>query len=194
MKDEYVQKKILRRSWRTCAAWMYVFLIQEGLINYQFNATLAVCIRYNYCSIALYLKLYVYGWYAICQWFDTRRERKYHTWKHSSQKHPLLTHLPHDKMAAILEDDISKCIFLNEIRISLKFVPMGSFDKKSALVQVKAEQATSHYRHQCWPSEPTEINHTMERLVNTHPIIYLICHAVITINGYLWLPHATHHA
>ena len=39
-----------------------------------------------------------------------------------------LTHLPMDKMAAILADDIFKCIFLNEndrisIQISLKFVP-----------------------------------------------------------------------
>ena len=39
-----------------------------------------------------------------------------------------LTHLPLDKMAAILADDIFKCIFLNEkvqilIDISLKFVP-----------------------------------------------------------------------
>ena len=38
------------------------------------------------------------------------------------------THLPLDKIAAILADDIFKCIFLNEnvwisIKISLKFVP-----------------------------------------------------------------------
>ena len=50
-----------------------------------------------------------------------------------------LTHLPLDKMAAILVDDIFKCIFLNEndrilIQISLKFVPKGSIDNKSALV------------------------------------------------------------
>ena len=37
------------------------------------------------------------------------------------------THLPLDKMAAILAEDISKCIFVNEnaqisIKISLKFV------------------------------------------------------------------------
>ena len=40
----------------------------------------------------------------------------------------LLTHLPLDKMAAIVADDIFKCIFLNEndripIQISRKFVP-----------------------------------------------------------------------
>ena len=50
---------------------------------------------------------------------------------------------PLDKMAAILADNIFKCIFLNEngsisIQISLKFVPKGSVDNKSALVQVMA--------------------------------------------------------
>ena len=53
----------------------------------------------------------------------------------------LLTHLPLDKMATILADDIFKCIFSNEnvrnsIQISLKFVP--KFDNKPALVQVMA--------------------------------------------------------
>ena len=43
----------------------------------------------------------------------------------------ILTHLPLDKMAAILADNIFKRIFLNEnvtitIQISLKFVPRGS--------------------------------------------------------------------
>ena len=46
-------------------------------------------------------------------------------------------------MAAILADDIFKCIFLNEndkitIRISLKFVPRIPIDNKPALVQVMA--------------------------------------------------------
>ena len=44
-----------------------------------------------------------------------------------------------DKMAAILADDIFKCIFLNEndgipIEISTKFVPMSPIDDKAALV------------------------------------------------------------
>ena len=44
-------------------------------------------------------------------------------------------------MATILADDIFKCIFMNEklrilIRISLKFVPKGPIDNKSALVWV----------------------------------------------------------
>ena len=56
---------------------------------------------------------------------------------------PHLTHLPLDKMAAILADDIFKCIFLNEndiipIQISLKFVPRSPIDNKPALVQVMA--------------------------------------------------------
>ena len=51
----------------------------------------------------------------------------------------LLTHLPLDKMAAMLADDIFKCIFLNEndwipIRISLKFVPRSPIDNKPALI------------------------------------------------------------
>ena len=54
-----------------------------------------------------------------------------------------LTHLPLDKMAAILADDIFKCIFLNEndrisIKISLKFAPRSPIDNKPALVQVMA--------------------------------------------------------
>ena len=54
-----------------------------------------------------------------------------------------LTHLPLDKMAAILADDIFKCVFLNEtdripIQISLKFVPRSPIGNKPALVQVTA--------------------------------------------------------
>ena len=54
-----------------------------------------------------------------------------------------LTHLPLDKMAALLADDNFKCIFLNEndrtpIRISLKFVPRSPIDNEPALVQVMA--------------------------------------------------------
>ena len=48
-----------------------------------------------------------------------------------------LTHLPLDKMAAILEDDIFRCISVNEfckfcilIKISLKFVAKGLIDNK----------------------------------------------------------------
>ena len=50
---------------------------------------------------------------------------------------------PLGKMAAILADDIFKCIFLNEndrihIQISLKFVPRCPIDNKPALVQAMA--------------------------------------------------------
>ena len=49
-----------------------------------------------------------------------------------------LTHLPLDKMAAILEDDNFKCNFVNDnvripIRISLKLVPESPIDNKPAL-------------------------------------------------------------
>ena len=52
-----------------------------------------------------------------------------------------LNHLPLNTMAAILADDIFKWIFMNEkfcilISISLKFVPKGPIENKSALVQV----------------------------------------------------------
>ena len=55
----------------------------------------------------------------------------------------VLTHLPLDKMAAILADDIFKCIFMNEkfrilIRNSLKFVPNGPINNIPALVQIMA--------------------------------------------------------
>ena len=48
-----------------------------------------------------------------------------------------LTHLPLDKMAAVLH--IFRCIFMNEkffifIKISLKFVPKGHIDNNPALV------------------------------------------------------------
>ena len=54
---------------------------------------------------------------------------------------------PLDKMATILADDISKCIFINEkfsmwIQISQKFVPKGPIDNKSALVQIMAWRRT----------------------------------------------------
>ena len=48
-------------------------------------------------------------------------------------------------MAAILADDIFKCIFLNEndkIKMSLKLVPRSPIDNKSALVRVMAWRRT----------------------------------------------------
>ena len=54
-----------------------------------------------------------------------------------------LIHLSLDKMAAILADDIFKCIFLHEndiipMQMSLKFVPRSPIDNKPALIQVMA--------------------------------------------------------
>ena len=62
---------------------------------------------------------------------------------------PMLTHLPLDKIAANLADDIFKCIILNEndrisIQISLKFVPRSPIDYKPALVQVMAWRRTGN--------------------------------------------------
>ena len=53
---------------------------------------------------------------------------------------PLLTHFPLDNMAAILADNIFRCIFMNEkfcilIEISLKFVPKGTISNIPALVR-----------------------------------------------------------
>ena len=50
-------------------------------------------------------------------------------------------------MAAILADDIFKCIFVNEnddipIQISLKLVPRSPIDNKTVLVQVMAWRRT----------------------------------------------------
>ena len=50
-------------------------------------------------------------------------------------------------MAAILTDNIFKCIFLNEnnrilFEISLQFVPVSPIDNKPALVQVMAWRRT----------------------------------------------------
>ena len=61
----------------------------------------------------------------------------------ASKDHNMLTHLPLDKMAAILADDISKCFFLNEyvwisMNISLKFVPKGSINNIPAMAQILA--------------------------------------------------------
>ena len=57
--------------------------------------------------------------------------------------HGLFNSSPLEKMAAILADDIFKCIFLNEndripIQISLKFVSRSPIDIKPALVQIMA--------------------------------------------------------
>ena len=54
-----------------------------------------------------------------------------------------LTQLPLDKMAAILADNIFKCIFSNEngrimIQISLKFISRSPIDCKPVLVEVMA--------------------------------------------------------
>ena len=59
-----------------------------------------------------------------------------------------LTHLPLDEMAAIVADDLFKCIFFNEndripIQMSLKFVPRSPIDNNPASVQAVAWRRTS---------------------------------------------------
>ena len=59
----------------------------------------------------------------------------------------ILTHLPLDIRATIFADNMFKCIFMNEkfcisIPISLKCVPEGLFDNKSATVQVMTWRLT----------------------------------------------------
>ena len=74
----------------------------------------------------------------------TRPSASRHSVEHNVN---VLTHLPLDKMAVILADDIFKCIFLNEndkipIHVSLKIVPRSPIDSKSALVRVMAWRRT----------------------------------------------------
>ena len=54
---------------------------------------------------------------------------------------------PHGQNGRHFADDIFNCVFLNEnigisIQISLKFVPKGPIDNKSAFVQVMARHRT----------------------------------------------------
>ena len=70
-------------------------------------------------------------------------------------------------------DDIFKRIFLNEnvrisIQFSLKFVPTGPIDNKSAYwFRIVACSVPSHYLNQCCPSSLTHICGTRGRWVNT---------------------------
>ena len=53
------------------------------------------------------------------------------------------------------------------IQISLKFFPKGAIDNKLVLVLwLGAEQATSHYLNQYWPSSRTRICSTWGRWIN----------------------------
>ena len=81
----------------------------------------------------------------------------------------VLTHLPQDNLAGKFQTPI----FLSGndwilIKIPLNFVPKGSIDDKSALVQVMAcrRRAKSHYLIQGRPSSPTHARGTRRRWVN----------------------------
>ena len=94
-----------------------------------------------------------YGCQVTCPFIKHRaviiivigQDRTCHPGGHYYSLYPvaILAHLPLDKMAATLADDIFKCIFLNEngriaIQISIKFATRGPIDNKPALVQVMA--------------------------------------------------------
>ena len=78
----------------------------------------------------------------IMLYFVFRNCQRFVAWHYclwGTRRDLYLTHLLLFKMAAILADDIFKCIFLNEndnvpIEISLKLIPRSPIDNKSALV------------------------------------------------------------
>ena len=87
----------------------------------------------------------IFTWLPL-SWLDV--DHNFHFWMLSNMLVTMLTHIPLGKMANTLADEIFQRIFLNEnirisIKISLKFVPRGSNDNKSALVQVMAWCHTS---------------------------------------------------
>ena len=89
----------------------------------------------------------------------------------------LINSSPPGQFGRKIEDDVFKCIFFNEnvrisIKISLKFVPKGPINDKSALVEVMA--ATNHYLSQCWPSSPTHICGTRGRWVKGATLLHNI--------------------
>ena len=60
---------------------------------------------------------------------------------HERETREQFTHLPLDKLVAIPQGDIFRCIFVNEkksilIKISLKFVHKDPIDKNLALVKI----------------------------------------------------------
>ena len=102
--------------------WKIAGLQSTGLDGTNFSQTLIKC--KHFISIKCIRKVCSVCW-VFCSGFN------------------VLTHLPLNKMAAILADGIFKSIFLNEndrisIQISLTFVPRSPINNKAALVQVMA--------------------------------------------------------
>ena len=93
-------------------------------------------------------------WDIGCLLYQAKQYMELGLWeqcKHSSKSRAngagLITHLSLVKMAAIVADNIFKCIFLNEndkipIQISLKLLPRYPIDNKPALVPVMAWRRT----------------------------------------------------
>ena len=92
-----------------------------------------VIFEYSFIATITFSLCYPFVGQAVTQWQQVM----------DCNNTAILTHLPLDKMDAILADDNFKCIFLNEndripIRISLKFVPRSPIDNIPALVQIMA--------------------------------------------------------
>ena len=79
----------------------------------------------------------------------------------------LLTHLPLDKMAAILADDILKCSLMKIIKFWFKF-HWNLFPAVQLTINQHwfAKQVTSHFLNQWWQSSLTHICSTRGRWVN----------------------------
>ena len=97
----------------------------------------------------------------------------------------MLTHIPLDKMVAILADGIFKCISLNEnfgisIEISLKFVPMSPIDTSTIGSGNGGAEQTSNYLNQYWQCNDAYI------YIHIYIYIYGICICVsVGVGGWV---------
>ena len=122
-----------------------------SVCRFKVQQNFKTCFQENECVTRrlVYLVIYHVKIHVVEQEFQTWLLTG---WQHSHQPirthmQFLLTHLPLEKMAAILADDNFKCILLNEndripSQISLKFVSRSPIDNKPALVQVMACRRT----------------------------------------------------
>ena len=120
----------------------------ENLVSMEFftSAALRIPMMMSFPSLSptrMWLLLLV----TVTHWMGTRSGNVVNVLRLKIHTSRVLTHLPLDKMAAVLADDIYKCIFLNEnvripIQISLKLVPRIPTENKASLVQVIAWHRT----------------------------------------------------
>ena len=100
-----------------------------------------------------------------------------------AQYKPWLTHLPMDKMAAILANDIFKCVFLNQyfiipIQVSLIFVPMSPVCQRPRPRLLASLSNTASGLGYGWISTSIWIS----RMQFTHPCIFLISSMAVSSN------------